>query len=148
MERRPSSEADRSLATREIPPFCGTRKFITSYTRARHLSLFWATSIQSMPHPTSLTSILILPSHLRLGLSSGYFPQISPTETLYATLLFTYALCALSISMLMLYRMVSPAPRLLCLVRNMVKFLRWGVSTSSIPQAVGPPLVGCPRLLI
>ena len=42
-----------------------------------------------------------------------------------------------------------PSPRLLLLFRNMVKFLRGGVlSTSPNPQAVGPPLVGCPRLLI
>ena len=43
----------------------------------------------------------------------------------------------------------SQVSRSLWLVRNMILFLRWGVvSTSSNPQAVGPPLVGCPRLLI
>jgi hypothetical protein len=35
------------------------------------------------------------------------------------------------------------------LCRNMVRFLRWGVvSTSFKPQTGGPPLVGCQRLLI
>ena len=43
----------------------------------------------------------------------------------------------------------SRSPRLLCLVRHMVKFLRWGVVTTSPNfQAGEPPLVGCPRLLI
>ena len=32
------------------------------------------------PQPTSPSSILILPSHLRLGLSSGSFPQVSPLK--------------------------------------------------------------------
>ena len=36
------------------------------------------------PHPTSWRSILILSSHLRLGLPSGLFPSGIPTETLYS----------------------------------------------------------------
>ena len=54
--------------------FYGIRRFITAFTRARHLSLSWARSIQSTPHPTSLTSVSILSSHLRLGLPSGLLP--------------------------------------------------------------------------
>jgi hypothetical protein len=51
--------------------FYGTRMFITAFTSARHLSLSWASSVQSAPpHPTSWKSILILSSHLRLGLPS------------------------------------------------------------------------------
>ena len=46
--------------------------FITAFTSARHLFLSWASSIQSIPlHHTSWRSILILSSHLRLGLPSG-----------------------------------------------------------------------------
>ena len=53
---------------KKFPAFYGTRRFITAFTSARHLSLFWASSIQSTPpHPTSWRSILILSSHLRLG---------------------------------------------------------------------------------
>ena len=37
------------------PAFPGTRRLIRAFTRARHLSLSWAISIQSMPHPTSWT---------------------------------------------------------------------------------------------
>jgi len=39
------------------------------------------------PHPTSWRSILILFSHLRLGLPIGLFPSGSPTKTLYTPLL-------------------------------------------------------------
>ena len=65
--------------------FYGTRKFITAFTSARHLSLYWASSIQSIPpHPTSWKSILILSSHLHLGLPSGLLPSGFPTKTLYS----------------------------------------------------------------
>ena len=52
----------------------GIRKFITAFTSARHLSLSWFSSIQSIPpHPTSWRSILLLSTHLPLGLPSGLF---------------------------------------------------------------------------
>ena len=35
------------------------------------------------PHPSSWRSILILSSHLRLGLPTGLFPACFPTKTLY-----------------------------------------------------------------
>ena len=61
---------------------------IIAFTSARHLSITWASSIQSVPpHPTSWISILILSSHLRLGLPSGLFPSGFPTKTLYTLLL-------------------------------------------------------------
>jgi hypothetical protein len=54
---------------KKFPAFYRTRRFITSFASARHLSLSWASSIQFIiPHPTSWKSILILSSHLRLGL--------------------------------------------------------------------------------
>ena len=47
------------------------------------------------------------------------------------------------------YRRISLIPRLLWVFRKMVNFLLWRVvSTSSKAQAGGPPLVGCPWLLI
>ena len=61
-----------SATSQEIPRVFGTRKFITVLTSARHLSLSWANSIQSpQPPPTSWRFILILSSHLHLGLPIG-----------------------------------------------------------------------------
>ena len=59
--------------------FHGTRMFITALTSVRHLSLSWASPIQSIyPHPTSWISILILSTHLRLGSPVVSFPPVSP----------------------------------------------------------------------
>ena len=41
---------------------------------------------QSSPHPTSWRSILILSTHLHLGLPSGLVPSGFPTKTLYGHL--------------------------------------------------------------
>jgi len=67
---------------KKCPAFNGTRRFITAFTRAQHLSLTWVSLIQSMPpHPTSWKSILILSSHLHLGLPSGVFLFLISTYT-------------------------------------------------------------------
>ena len=72
---------------KKFPTFHGTRRFITSLTSARHLSLSCASPIQSIyPHPTSWISILILSTHLRLGLPSGLLPSGFPTKTLHTPL--------------------------------------------------------------
>ena len=69
---------------KKFPAFHGTRRFITAFTSFRHLSLSWASPIQCIyPHPTSWRSILILSTHLRLGLPSGLFLSGFPTKTLY-----------------------------------------------------------------
>ena len=65
---------------KKFPAFHGTPRFITALTSVRHLFLSWASPIQSTcPHPTSWRSILILSTHLRLGLPSGLFPSGCPT---------------------------------------------------------------------
>ena len=75
---------------KKFPAFHGTEKFINELTSVRHLSLSWASPIQSMyPHPTSCRSILIISTHLRLGLPSGLFPSGFPTKTLYTLLTHT-----------------------------------------------------------
>jgi hypothetical protein len=60
-----------SQIVKKFPAFYGTRRFITAFTSACHLSLSWSSSIQSMPpHPTSWRSISIFFSPVRLGLQS------------------------------------------------------------------------------
>ena len=72
---------------KKFPAFHGTRRSITALTSVRHVSLSWASPIQSIyPHPTSWRSVLILSTHLRLGLPSGLFPSCFPTNTLYTPL--------------------------------------------------------------
>jgi len=62
---------------KKFPAFHGTRRFITALTSVRHLSLSRASPVQSIyPHPTSWRSILILSTHLRLGLPSGFTRDI------------------------------------------------------------------------
>ena len=73
-----------TAASQEIPRILWNPKFITVLTSARHLSLSWANSIQSPQPPcTSWRSVLILSSHLHLGLPNGLFPSGFPTRTLY-----------------------------------------------------------------
>ena len=63
---------------KKFPGFHETLRFITALTSVRHLS-----PIQSIyPHPTSWRSVLILSTHLRLGLPSGLLPSGPPTQTL------------------------------------------------------------------
>ena len=69
---------------KKFPAFHGTRRLITALTSVRQLSLSWASPIHSIyPHPTSWRSVLILSTHLRLGLPSGLLPSGFPTMNLY-----------------------------------------------------------------
>jgi hypothetical protein len=78
---------------KKVPAFYEIQRFITTFTRARRLSLSWATSIQSItPHPTCWRSILLLTSHLTPGLPSGIFFADFPTKILYTSILSPYVL--------------------------------------------------------
>ena len=83
-EHSPSWEANRFSASQEIPYILWNPKvhyYIHKYPVLSQLD-------QSMPpHPTSWRYILILSSHLLLGLPSGLFPSGFPTKTLYTPLL-------------------------------------------------------------
>jgi hypothetical protein len=84
MEPSPSSESN-GFSVKKFPNLYGSRRFVTAFTRARHLFLSWASSIQFMP-PHSWRCILILSSYLRLGLPSSLFLSF-PTKTLCTPLL-------------------------------------------------------------
>ena len=93
---------------KKFPTFHGTRRFITALTSVRRLSLSWASPIQSIyPHPTSWRSILILSTHLGLGLPSGLFPSGFPTKTLYTPSPHPYAPHAQPISFLLLCVLIT-----------------------------------------
>ena len=72
---------------KKFPAFHGTQRFITALTSVRHLSLSWASPIQSIyPHPTSWRSILIL-SYPSTPRSPQWYPSLRfPTKTLYTPL--------------------------------------------------------------
>jgi hypothetical protein len=63
---------------KNFPPFYGTRRFITVFTRALHWSL--PEPDQSTPYNLILRSILILSTPLGLGLFSGLFSSGFPNN--------------------------------------------------------------------
>jgi hypothetical protein len=68
---------------KKFPVFHGTPTFIIALRSVRHMSISWASPIQSIyPHPTDRRSILTLSTHLRLGLPSGLFPSVFPSKPL------------------------------------------------------------------
>ena len=64
------------------PVLCGTRRFISVFTTAGHLFLSWARLFHSTYNPISWISILMLSSHLHLGLLWSFFPSGFRTRTL------------------------------------------------------------------
>jgi hypothetical protein len=85
MEQSPSWEANSHSASQEIPRLSWNPK--VHCTTARHWSTSWVRWIQSTrSHPISLIQILILFSHLRLGLTSCLFPSDFPTKIFYSFL--------------------------------------------------------------
>jgi len=62
--------------------FRGTRRFITAFTRARHLFLSWGRSILFLLPSHFLKSYFSISSHLSLGLPSRLFPSGFPTKSL------------------------------------------------------------------
>ena len=117
---------------KKFPAFHGTRRFITALTSVRHLSLSWASPIQSIyPYPTSWRSIIILSTHLSLGLPSGLLPSGFPTKTLTPPSLHPYAPHAQPISF---FSILSPAQYWVSITDHLVP--RYAIS--SIPPLPRP----------
>ena len=65
---------------KKFPAFYGTRRFITAFTRAHHLSLSWASSIQSIPpHPLPEDPSYYPPIYAWVSQVVS-FPQVSPPK--------------------------------------------------------------------
>ena len=119
---------------KKFPAFHGTRRFITALTSVCHLSLSWASPIQSTyPHPNSWRSILILSTHLRLGLPVVSFPLVSPPRPYTPPSPHAYAPHAQPISF---FSILSPAQ---CWVRTDHLAPRYAIS--SIPPLPCPSSV-------
>ena len=89
MVQSPSWEANWFAASQEIPRISRNPKVhYRAQKRPPPVSILGQPSpVQSIyPYPTSWRSILILSTHLRLGLPSGLLPSGFPTNTLYTTL--------------------------------------------------------------
>ena len=72
-----------SHLVKTFPAFHETPRFITTFTRTRHLSLSWARSILSKPPVSHFLKIhfnFYSPS-LHLGLTSGLFPSGTPPKS-------------------------------------------------------------------
>jgi len=103
---------------KKFTAFHGTRRFITALTSVRHLSLSWASSIQSIyAHTTSWRSILILSTLLRLSLPSGLFPSNETNVSLFRNAFVTQVcifIRGIGLEFLSPYPS-SPLPNFLCL---------------------------------
>ena len=83
----PSWEANWFAASQEIPRVLWNLKVHYRTHKLCHPSLSWASPIQSIyPHPTTWRSILILSTHLCLGLASVLLPSGFPTKNIYTPL--------------------------------------------------------------
>ena len=87
MEQCPSWEYTRSSDGQEIPRILWNPKAnYRVYKSPPQVPVLSQISSVHAPHPTSWRTILILSSHLHLGLPSGSFPSGCPNKTLYVPL--------------------------------------------------------------
>jgi hypothetical protein len=83
MVQSPSLEANWFAASQEIPRISrNPRGHYRTHKSPPPISILDHPNPVIYPHPTSWRSILILSTHLHLGLPSGLFSYVFPTKTL------------------------------------------------------------------
>ena len=88
MEQSPSWEANRFSASQEIPSILWKQKVHNRvYKCPPSVPVLSQINSVHAPHPTSWRYILILSSHLFLGLPNGLLPSGFPTKNRYTPLL-------------------------------------------------------------
>jgi len=130
---------------KKVPAFHETRRFITTFTRARYLFLFSARSIQCMlPIPLVERSFSLLFSQLHRSLPSGLFPSGFPSKILFTPLL--SPICATCPAHLILHDLIT---RIIggelyrSLKSSLCSFLHSPVSSSLL----GPNILLCTLIL-
>ena len=135
-----------SQPVKKFPAFYGTRRFITAFTRARYCP--YPEPARSSPCPSTsrfLKYILILSSHLCLGLPSGLFPSLFPTKSLYAPLISPIrGTCPAPLCT----RASVQVPDVLLVSQHDSFYGEELLAIRPTPQAGRSPLVGFPQLLI
>lgn len=110
MHPNPSEANSMHNWPRKFPLFYGTGRFITVFTTASHHSLSWARyNIKSTPkHHIFIRSVLILPSHLYLGLTSGPFHfRFCNQNVICISHLHMHAACPANLTLFNLIRLIT-----------------------------------------
>jgi len=96
MQHSSSRETDSSLLVKKLPTLYGTPhppRFITVFTTARHVCLFWARCMRSTPCIPDSVKFSLMLFHLHLGLPGGLCSSDFSTKRTNAFLFFVRSAC-------------------------------------------------------